>query len=224
MPRFLLLASAAAVVAAPVLAQAPAADTAAISGTRRPQHRLGHHVRAYRRGRRPPGEGRQGHPAGRLGIGRRVEVRGRRDDVQAGLRQAAGQVDRRGRARSDQPSGDVGRHRRKLDPQFGLGRQRRLQIGRWRRDLDPRRPAQQRTHRPDRRPPQERQHRLCLRARAFVVGLARSRPLQDHRRRQQLVADPERREPVDGLLVGGDGPGQPRASARRDVGFPPQAL
>ena len=31
-------------------------------------------------------------------------------------------------------------------------------------------------------------------------------------------------QPVDRLLVGRDGPGEPRASARRHLGFPPQAL
>ncbi len=41
----------------------------------------------------------------------------------------------------------------------------------------------------------------------LVVRLARPRALQDDRRRQDLVADPQGTEPIDRLLVGRDGPG-----------------
>ena len=124
----------------------------------------------------------------------------------------------------DQPAGGVGRHRRKLDAQFRLDRRWRLQVGRRRRDLDQRRPARDRADHTHPGPPEERQYRLRLRARPLVVRLARPRPLQDDRRRQDLGAGPQGRQPVDRLLVGDDGPVQPRASARRHLGLPPQGL
>ena len=115
MLRILLLAS-----AAPLIAAAPAAAQSCRQRgdlrPRRPQHRLGHHVGPHRRRRRPPGKGRQGHPARRLGFGRRVEVGGRRHDLQAGVRQAAGAVDRRGRARPDQPATSCGSAPAKAGP------------------------------------------------------------------------------------------------------------
>ena len=58
----------------------------------------------------------------------------------------------------------------------------------------------------------------------FVVRLARPRPVQDHRRRQDLVADPQGTQPVDRLLVRRDGPGEPGTSACRHLGLPPQAV
>ena len=48
--------------------------------------------------------------------------------------------------RSQQPESPLGRHRRKLDAQQRLGGRRRLQDHRWRRELDQRWPARQRTH------------------------------------------------------------------------------
>ena len=128
MLRSILLASSA-ILIAPAAAQNVVARRHRRSlRARRPQRRLGGNLRPNRRARRPPGKGRQGHDPPRHRVRRRVEVRGRRNDLQAGVRQAAGAVDRRSRARPHQPAGDVGRHRRKLDPQLGVGRQRRLQV------------------------------------------------------------------------------------------------
>ena len=80
----------------------------------------------------------------------------------------------------DQSAGDLGRHRRELDAQLGLDRQRRLQVDRRRRDLDQRRPARVRADHAHPRPSEERQYRLCLRARA---ACGRTRPTAGSTRR-----------------------------------------
>ncbi len=77
---------------------------------------------------------------------RRVEVARRRHHLQAGLRQAAGAVDRRRRHRSLERQDGVGGHRRVVDAQLGLGRRRHLQVHRRRRDLVEHGPARVRAH------------------------------------------------------------------------------
>ena len=72
----------------------------------------------------------------RRGQRRRLEVGQRRHDLQAGLRQAAGAVDRRRHHRSEEPEDRLGRHRRVLDAQQRLDRRRHLQVDRRRRELD----------------------------------------------------------------------------------------
>ena len=91
---------------------------------------------------------RQDHALRRRGLRRRVEVARRRHHLQAGLRQAAGAVDRRHRARSDEPEDRLGRHRRGVDAQLGLDRRRHLQVHRRRRDLDQHGPAGLGAHHP----------------------------------------------------------------------------
>ncbi len=101
---------------------------------------------------------------------------------------------------------DLGRHRRGVDAQLGLDRRRHLQVDRRRRDLDQHGPA--RTPSASRKiivDPTRRQHRLRLRARQAVERFGRSRPLQDDRRRQDLDAGAQGREPVDRLLGARDG-------------------
>src|SRR3989442_509529 len=71
-------------------------------GPRSPQHRIGGDERAHcgtRRGARR----RAAHDLRRRGERRRVEVGERRHDVQAGVRQAAGPIDRCGNDRSQKP-------------------------------------------------------------------------------------------------------------------------
>ena len=58
-----------------------------------------------------------------------------------------------------------------------------------------------RAHRQDPRRSPRRQHGLCLRAGQTVERFGRSRPLQDQRRRQDLDAGAQGREPFDRLLV-----------------------
>ena len=65
-------------------------------------------IAAHRRRAR----GRAADHLRRRGQRRRLEVGQRRHDLQAGLRQAAGPVDRRHRDRSDEPEDRLGRHRR----------------------------------------------------------------------------------------------------------------
>ena len=99
----------------------------------------------------------------------------RRHHVQAGLRQAAGAVDRRDHDRSVEPEDDLGRHRRGVDAQLGLDRRRHLQVDRRRRDLDEHGPADVGAHRAHPRPSEEQQRRLRLRAGQAVERQRRSR-------------------------------------------------
>ena len=125
--------------------------------------------------------------------GRGVEVHRRRHDLPADLRQADSSIDRRPGARSQPSEHLLGGHRRELDAQQRLDRRRRLQDHRRRRDLDQHGPAELRAHLQDPGRSGQQRHRLCLRARPAVERQRRPRPLQDHRRRQDLVADPQGR-------------------------------
>ena len=161
----------------------------------------------------------------RRGQRRRLEVDRRRHDVQAGVRQAAGAVDRRDHDRSEEPQDDLGRHRRVVDAQLGLDRRRHLQV----------RPT---AARPGRTwgfaeserivkilvDPDNGDTRLRLRARQAVERLRRSRRLQDDRRRQDLDAGAQGREPLDRLLDDPMDPKEPDDAVRRHVGLPPQGL
>src|SRR5579885_1812573 len=193
-------------------------------GTRHPQHRLGDDERAHRRARRRGRQGRQDAAVRRRRLGRRVEIRGRRHHVQAGVRQAAGAVDRRDRDRSVEPADRVGRHRRGLDAQFHLDRRRHLQIHRRRRQLHQRRPAEFRAHHQDPGRSARQRHGVCLRAGQAVERLGRPRPVQDRGRRQELEAGAEGREPLHRLRLDQSRPEESRRDLRRAVGFPPQGL
>ncbi len=153
-----------------------------------------------------------------------MEVDRRRHDLPADLRQADQPVDRRAGARSQQSEHLLGGHRRELDAQQRLDRRRALQDHRRRRDLDQDGPAEQRAHLQDPGRSFEQRHRLRLRPRPAVERQRRARALQDHRRRQELVADPEGRQPLHRLLDPGDGSEEPAPPDRRDVGLPPHRL
>src|SRR5438105_2758201 len=130
---------------------------------------------------------------------RSVDELGRGHDVQAGLRQAAGPVDRSGRDRSQEPASHLGRDRRVLDAQFRFHRRRHLQVDRWRRELDPHGTAEDRADHEDRHRSAQLRRGLCLRAGPALERQSRSRPLQDDRRRQQLGPDPHGSEPLHRL-------------------------
>ena len=125
----------------------------------------------------------------RRGLGRRVEVARRRHDVQAGVRQAAGPVDRRDRDRSDRTRATIwvgtGESWTRNSVSVGDGIYKSTDGGEtWtQRGL----PESERIVRIIVHPKNE-QRRLRVRARQAVERLHRSRPLQDHRRRQDLVA------------------------------------
>ena len=143
-------------------------------GPGRPQHRLRRHERPDIRPRRLQRPLRQAQPVRGCGERRGVEVDRRRDDLQAGVRQAAGAVDRRDRHRPVTSGEHVGGHRRGLDPQQRFGRRRHLQVHRRRRDLDARRPARFGAHLPDPRRPARGRYRLRLRPGQAVERLAPS--------------------------------------------------
>ena len=134
----------------------------------------------------------------RLRLGRRMEVRGRRDDLQAGVRQAAGEVDRRGRDRSHEPGVmwvGTGESWTRNSVSVGNGVYKSTDGGEtWTNVGLP----EDRADHAHPRQSEERQHRLRLRTGRLVVGFARPRALQDDRRRQDLVADPQGREPSTG--------------------------
>ena len=134
--------------------------------TRHPQHRLRRDERPHRLARRGADARRQAPAVRRRRQRRRLEVARRRHHVHAGLRRAAGAVDRRGRDRPAQSGNGLGRHRRGLDAQQRVDRRRHLQDDRRRRHLDEPRPARLRAHR--RRPHRSAQqrHRVRVRHRA----------------------------------------------------------
>ncbi len=84
---------------------------------------------------------RPAHHLRRRGERRRLEVDGRRHDLQAGLRRAH-PVDRRHRHRPQGPEDRLGGHRRVVGAQQRLGRRRRLQDHRRRRHLAARGPRE----------------------------------------------------------------------------------
>ena len=72
--------------------------------------------------------------------------------------------------------------------------------------------------------PKDGERRLRVRPRQALERQRRPRPLQDDRRREELVARPQGREPLDGLRLGDDGPEGPRGPLRRPLGLPPEGL
>ena len=90
--------------------RAPVFDAGSDLRPRRAQHRLGRDERTHRRARRAPDEGRQDAALRRRRSGGVWKSHRRRHDLQAGVRQAAGAVDRRDRDRPDEttkPSGSA---------------------------------------------------------------------------------------------------------------------
>ena len=147
---------------------------------RRAQHRLGGDERPHR-GARRRARGQSSHRLRRRGERRRVEIDERRHDLQAGLRQAGGAVDRRGDDRPDESEDRLGGHRRGVDAQQRVRRRRRLQVHRRRRELDQRGPQGVRAHREDPRRSDGAEHGLRLRARQALERQRRARRVQDHR-------------------------------------------
>ena len=107
-----------------------------------------------------------------------------------GLRRRRFVLHRLRRPRSEKPEHRVGRHRREQQSAERRLRRRRVQVDRRRPLVDQCRPRQIRAHRqnPDR--PARFGHRLRRRSRSALGPRRRSWPVQDHRRRQDLVEDP----------------------------------
>ena len=138
-------------------------------------------------------EGDAAHGLRRRRERRRLEVGQRRHDLQAGVRQAAGAVDRRGHDRSEESEGRLGRHRRGVDAQQRLDRRRRLQVDRRRRELDEHGPhgTPSTSRRSSSTRPSTNTVYVCVPGQA-LERQRRARRLQDDRRRQDLDEDPRR--------------------------------
>ena len=167
---------------------------------RRAQHRLGGDERAHLRGggvRR----GRQDHDLRRRGVGRRLEVARRGHHLQAGLRQAA--VQSIGAIAID-PSNTktvwvgTGEAWTRNSVSIGDGIYKSTDGGATWTNMGL--PESERIS-PDPREPGERRRRVCVRPGEALERQRRSRRLQDHRRRQALVAHPEGDEPLHRLLA-----------------------
>ena len=190
---------------------------------RRAQHRLGGDERPHRDARRRA-RGSSAHDLRRVSEWGRVEVDERRHDLQAGLRQAARAVDRRGDDRSEESQSHLGRYGRIVDAQQRLHRRRDLPVGRWRRQLDEHGAAQLRAHREDPRRSDGDQHGLRVRAGEALERQRRARRLQDHRRWKDVDQGAPRRQPVDRVLAADDGSSASQDALCGDVGFPPPRL
>ena len=122
------------------------------------------------------------------------------------------------------PQGHLGRDRRSMDAQLGLGGRRHLQVHRRRRNVDEHGSRGVRAHREDPHRSDEHEHRLRVRAGQGVQRQRRPRRLPDDRRRQDVDEGPRRFESVDGLFADDDGSGVAEDAIRRHVGLPPQGM
>src|SRR5712692_5099456 len=123
--------------------------------------------------------------------GRRgVEVHQRRLDVGAAVRQAAGLLDREYRGGRVRPERDLRRHRRSLHPQQHFLRQRRLQVQRWRQDLEASWARRHAPHRPHPGASAEPGDRPRGRAGPRLRAEPRARHLPLHRWRQDVGKGP----------------------------------
>ena len=158
---------------------------------------------------------------------RAVENREQRHQLHVGVRQPARLRDRCGGAGAEPPGRRLRRHRRVEQLALHLRRQRHLQVGRRRQDLDEGGPAQRRPHRPHRRPPEESRHRLrrgertALLARIPDRGVYRS---TDGGATWTKTLDHK----VDGRAIGAIDiamdPVNPNVALRRDLRQGPQAV
>ena len=96
-----------------------------------------------------------------------------------------------GRDRSEEPEHDLGRQRRSEQPAQRRLRRRHLSQRRCRPHVAEPRPEDFGAHRPHRDRSARFERRLRRRLRSAVERRRRSRPLQDHRRRQDLDEDPQ---------------------------------
>ena len=156
---------------------------------------------------------------------RRVEVRQRRHDLQARLRQAARPVDRRRDDRPEEPEGRLGRHRRVLDAQQRLDRRRDLQERRRRRELDERGSRRNGANR-RRSSSTRRRATPCTPALPASSGATATSAAST---RRPTAARPGRRSSKGSNLSTGcsmisHGPPEPEDALRRNVGLPAQGL
>ena len=122
---------------------------------------------------------------GRLRHRRRVQDQQRGHDVEAGVRQAAGGLDRRHRAVAEESRPRVGRHRRGEQPQFVVVGQGRVPLRRRRRDVDQRRARRPRPPSRASSPIPRQQHGLRGGARPAVGENPERGVFKTHRRRPQ---------------------------------------
>ena len=143
-----------------------------------------------------------------------------RHHLDPGLRQLRLLLHRLDHHRSQESLHRLGGHGREQQPAQRLLRRRRLQERRRRAHLPQRGPQTHRAHRPHRGGPARFQRGVRGRPRPPVEGRRRARPLQDHRRRQDLVAEPDQGRRLHRLQRRHHGPAQSRYPAGR---HPPAA-
>ena len=138
-----------------------------------------------RRARRPA------HVLRGHGLGRRVEVHGRRDPVEAGLRRPADELDRLDRGGAVRPERRLRRLGRGQHPRQRRAGKRHLQVHGRREDVAARLEAG-RPDRHDGRPPEEPRRRLRGRARQALRPQPRARRLSHAGRREDVGEGPLR--------------------------------
>ena len=125
-----------------------------------------------------------------------------------------------------QPEDGLGRHRRGVDAQLGVDRRRHLQVDRRRRDLDATWacPSPSASRASSSHPKNGNIVYACVPGKLWSDS-RRSRPLQDHRRRQDAGRSCSKGA---NLSTGCSGvtmdPKNPERAVRRHVGLPPQGL
>ena len=192
---------------------------------RRAQHRLGRDERA-RGGARAFDEAGKTTRLRRRRVGRRVEVDRRRHDVQAGVRQAAGAIDRRDRRRSVEPETvwvGTGESWTRNSVSIGDGIYKSTDGGETWTNMGL--PESERDH-AHHRPSEERATIVyaCVPGQA-VERQRRSRPVQDDRRRQDAGRSCSRAATCRPAAPASRSiPKNPDVAVRRDVGLPPQGL
>ena len=211
------------------LKEPPPPATGAQDARRRPP--AGRLVQAVRLALDRPGQhGRPHHrPRGLRGrpelllrrhrVGRAAQDDQQRLHLRAPVRQGSDRVDRRRRRGADRPQHRLGRHRRGQPAQLRLLRRRRLQVDRRRQDLEEHGPQEVVPDRQDRHPSQGPEHRLRRRPRPALRPQRGTRPLQDHRRRQDLAARAARRR-QDRRHRHRHAPDESRDADRRHLGTP----
>ena len=154
---------------------------------------------------------------------RRLEDGQRRHLVDAGVRRRRLLLHRLRRPRSEESRRRLGRHRREQQPAQRRLRRRRLPLRRRRQIVEERRPEEVRAHRQDRHRPARFRHGLRRRPRTAVGAGRRPRPVQDHRRRQDLEEGPDHQREHRRHRRGAR-PAQPGRAARRRLPAPPARL
>ena len=175
-----------------------------------PPDRPGVHLRTRFADRRVPG--RFQPLPGRPGLRQHLRHHQQRHHLDPGLRQLRLLLHRLDHHRSQEPLHRLGGHGREQQPAQRLLRRRRLQERRRRAHLPQRGPQTHRAHRPHRGGPARFQRGVRGRPRPPLEGRRRARPVQDHRRRQDLVAEPDQSRRLHRLHRRHHGPAQSRSS------------